>query len=165
MKKIFYSIILGGIVFFGACSEEKNNTETAESSVTSKDTVTAVIEDEALVNENEIVSKYNYDKDWELIKKAILAKDFQELSAWARTDEFDAEMFIEMAQEDYFVEALKKTTYNDLRVEEMNGEMYLIFNASVTEIGEDGTEYGSGIALYLYQGDPSLMLEYFIAAG
>ena len=165
MKRTFYNIILLSAISFISCGAPTEK-EVQEKGPVTKDSTT-ISETPVAIDEstNEINSKYNYDKDWEIIKKLILDKDFQELAAWARADEFDAEMFIEMAQEEFVQKALKNTNYKDLRVEEMNGEMYLVFNSSISETDEEGNEYGSGLSLYIYQGDPSLMLEYFIAAG
>ena len=165
MKITLYSLLMASTLSMTACGEAKETEATSnhESSEASKDTTT--IEVAADENPDEIVSKYNYDKDWEMIKEAILKKDIPGLGAWAGSDDFDAEMFIQMAQEDFVQAALKTVKYDDLRIEEMDGEVYLVFYAEITGMDEEGYEVGSSISLYMLQGDPSLQLQYFIAAG
>lgn len=164
MKKIvltLFTISLG----LHSCAESDGNNHEGESSEAATVSNDDVITDETDQPEEEIVSKYAYDKDWEMIKEAIINKDIPGLGAWAGSDAFDAEMFIGMAQEDWVMDALKATSYDDLKTEEMEDGVYLVFYAEITGMDDEGNEYGSSITLYMSQGDPNLMVEYFIAAG
>lgn len=165
MKKLFTSIFVLAVALSSCAeSEEKeqdSNSETHPETV--EVTEPEVIETEII--ENEVQSKYAYDKDWEMIKEAIVNQDITGLGAWAGSDEFDSELFIGMAQEDWVLEALKNTSYDDLRVEDMEDGVYLVFYAEIVGVDDEGNEYGSSMTLYMSQGDPSLAVEYFIAAG
>jgi len=167
-------IITGALALamtFVACANEETETTESEGTTTevSHEEETVVEKDEVvettIETETEIVSKYQYDKDWEIIKEAILDQDIAGLGAWAGSDDFDAEMFIMMAQEDWVIEALNNTSYDDLQVEDMEDGVYLVFYAEITGTDDEGYEVGSSLMLYMSQGDPSLMVEYFMAAG
>lgn len=177
MKKSIYTIIIGSLVLFSACGEEKPADETTDNH--SEETIQedAVIEEvatEEIISEveeavpdnlDEIVSNYNYDQDWELIKAAILDKDIPGLGAWAASDEVDSEYLIMGASEEFVIQALKNTTYEDLKVEESGDEVYLVFYAEEIATDDEGNEYGSSFSIYLKQGDPNLLVAYYIAAG
>ncbi|CAG5076274.1 hypothetical protein [Parvicella tangerina] len=167
MKKLFTSILLLTIAL-SSCSESEERTEgsmetSSEDEVENSDVTPETNDTEPV--EEEIQSKYAYDQDWEMIKEAIINQDISGLGAWAGNDAFDAELFIEMAQEDWVLDALKNTSYDDLEVEEMDSGVFLVFYADITGVDAEGDEYGSSMTLYMSQGDPNLMVEYFIAAG
>lgn len=181
MKKSIYTIILGSLVLLSACAEGKateeateSNTEVTAENEVSNQVADEVIAEESLINEaevatpvnnNEIASKYNYDKDWELIKEAILSKDIPGVGNWAASDEVDAEYLIQGASESFVIEALKKTSYKDLKVDSSGDEVYLVFYAEELDKDEEGNEVGTSFSIYLKQGDPSLLVAYYIAAG
>lgn len=169
MKKLLLPVFVLAIAF-NSCSEsegaEDGNKDTQSEEQTKTDDATSENEEvDPKSVEEEIQSKYAYDQDWEMIKEAIINQDIPGLGAWAGSDAFDSELFIGMAQEDWVMEALKNTTYDDLLVEDMEDGVYLVFYAEITGVDDEGTEYGSSISLYMSQGDPSLLVEYFIAAG
>jgi len=110
-------------------------------------------------------SKYNYDKDWEIFKEAVLNKDISGIGAFAGSDAVDAEEVLLYLSSDYALNVLKKTTYSDLKTVDENGEIYLEFSVIETGTDEDGNEIGSSVKLYFSQGDPSLVLEYYLVAG
>lgn len=176
MKKSVYTIILGCVILLSSCSEKNPTSEVTENdsnSTTSNEVVETTNEEdlpeevavETPDNSDEIQSKYNYDQDWELIKEAILNKDIQGVGAWAASDEVDSEYLIMGASEEFVIEALKKTSYSDLRVEEGEDEVYLVFYAEELGTDEEGNEVGTSFSIYLKQGDPNLLVEYYIAAG
>lgn len=165
MNRTIYSLAIVSILSFVSCG----SAEAAESETTEATTEEAVTEEEVITEEvvvkEETVSKYNYEQDWEVIKEAILNGDIPGVGAWAGSDAVDAEYLIMGASESFVIEALKNTSYDDLTTEEQGDETYLVFYAEETYTDEDGNETGSSFALYLRQGDPSLLIEYYIAAG
>lgn len=169
MKKLLLPVFVLAIAF-SSCSDsegaEEGNKETQKKEQTKPDEETSENkEGEPKPVEEEIQSKYAYDQDWEMIKEAIINQDIPGLGAWAGSDAFDAELFIGMAQEDWVMEALKNTSYEDLKVEDMEDGVYLVFYAEIIGMDDEGNEYGSSMTLYMSQGDPNLLVEYYIAAG
>ena len=113
--KLITGVIAFAMAFASCANEESVNTESEE--VTTEETSAEEVEqkevmEETVTEEPEIVSKYQYDKDWEIIKEAILNQDIPGLGAWAGSDAFDAEMFMMMAQEEWVIEALNQTSYD-----------------------------------------------------
>jgi hypothetical protein len=113
----------------------------------------------------EIVSKYNYDLDWEAFKEAVVNKDIQGMSAFAGSDEIDSEELLMLLSAEPYLEAIKNATYEDLKTVDQDGEILLEFSAEESGVDEDGNELESAVMLYFSQGDPSLVLEYYLAAG
>lgn len=168
-KTILTSLTLGLILM--SCGSDVNNevkesiiTETAKTEV---EEVLEIVDTEESVDpvEDEIVSRYNYDLDWDVFKEAVLNNDIQGVSAFAGSDEVDAETLIMLLSDDFYKEKLKNTSYEDLNTVDQDGEMMLEFSASETGVDEDGNEVGSAVMIYFSQGDPSLVLEYYLAAG
>ena len=113
-----------------------------------------------------IQSRYNYDTDWENIKEAILKKDIKGLAAYAESDAIDAELIIDSFHADAeYIEQLRKATFKDLAVDDQGDRVLLVLSVNVSGSDEDGNEYESGLYLYFYQGEPSLQLVNFLAAG
>ncbi|MCB1138938.1 MAG: hypothetical protein KDK23_09295 [Leptospiraceae bacterium] len=111
-------------------------------------------------------SRYSYDTDWENIKEAILNKDVRALGAYAASDAIDAEEIIQAFHADpEYLAQLKKSTYRDLKTEIDGSEVRLVFSAMVSGSDEDGNTYESGLYIYLNQGEPSLEIVSFLAAG
>ena len=160
-----------------SCSEtpeDANSTDTVEENQTetTEDNETAVVETsdsegaEAAKEGDEIVSRYNYEQDWEVFKTAVINKDIKGVSAFASSDIIDAEMLVDAFQDPDFLSALKKATYEDLKVDTERGdEVLLVFSCLLEGSDDEGNTFESGLYLYFSQGDPSLMLENFIAAG
>ena len=108
---------------------------------------------------------YAYDEDWNNIKTAIINKDIKGVGAYASNDEVDSEMLINVMHEPAILKQLRSTSYDDLETEEQGENVYLVFSAYETATDDEGNEVGSGISLYLLQGDPNLLIEYYIVAG
>lgn len=158
MKKAVYTVLFASsmaIVSCGAAAEVKPT----ETNVAVPET------NEEIAGEEAIVSKYNYDKDWESIKKAILAKDISELDLWINGTQVDAESIIDNCDIDFVKAALKKSTYADLEPLEMDGEIFLVFFVGDFGKDEEGAEVGSSFTIYMSQGDPYLRIEHILAAG
>lgn len=157
MKKTLNVLLLAGLLANVSCGgdSEAKNTETQVAPVDTPQKTEA---------KEEIVSRYNYDKDWEIIKTAIIKKDIEGIKDWLNP-EVDAENFIETCQSDFFLKAIKKAKYEDLKVVEKDGETFLVFSASETGVAEDGQEIGSAIEINMLQGEPSLKIESMNAAG
>ena len=122
-------------------------------------------ETESEEEEEEIISKYNYDLDWNTFKEAVFNKDVIGMSSYAGSDEIDSEELLMFLSDEPYLDILENTTYEDLKVVEQDGEAMLEFSASETGVDEDGNEVGSAVMLYFSQGDPSLVLEYYLVAG
>jgi hypothetical protein len=119
--------------------------------------------DDAKVNTNEISieekqslsSNYNFDTDWETIKTAILANDLVTLQSYVNEDNVDPLLLLNACKEEYIQDKMKLISYPDLEVDFIEDEVYLVFFAS-----------GSGtFTMYLYQGEKSLYVDYFIVGG
>ena len=112
-----------------------------------------------------IQSRYSYDTDWENIKEAILKKDVKGLAAYAESDSIDAELIIDSFHADQeYLDQLRKASFEDLTVEQGDRDL-LEFSVNVSGSDEEGNEYECGLYLYFYQGEPSLQLVNFLAAG
>lgn len=113
-----------------------------------------------------VQSRYAYDADFENIKEAILKKDLRTLQDYSDTDAVDAEMVIQSFHADSdFLNQLKAADYDDLKTEDHDGEIRLVFSVYVSGSDEEGNVYESGLYLYFVQGKPSLRLVNFLAAG
>lgn len=110
--------------------------------------------------------RYQYDKDWENIKKAIIEGDEKELQNWISGDGLSANDVIFMFKMDKeALNALKKTSYKELESTEMEGETLLEFSFSQSGKDDEGNTYESALFLYLKQGDPNLTVHNILAAG
>jgi hypothetical protein len=128
----------------------------------------ATKEVETLVEEtkgDEIQSRYAYDKDWELIKKAIEAKNKSEITDWIHGTRVSAEDITMIFGDPDVLKALKNTKYEDLKPVENEGVVYLMFYYEQTATNDEGDEMGMSISMYMNQGDPNFQIEYVIAAG
>lgn len=113
-----------------------------------------------------INSRYAYDQDWNNIKEAILTKNQKELLNYCIDDEEDVELLIDQIHMDAdLLSQLRSMSYDDLLSQEgPTGEMMLVAALAVSGV-EEGIEYESGIYIYMEQGDPSLMIATYLAAG
>ena len=169
MNKILIAAILS--TGFISCSESSSKEEPGvKNSHVDSTVVESVIEKteeiEVVEEVDEVVeSRYQYDKDWERFKEAVVAKDIRGVSAFASSDAIDAEILIDAFSDPEFLEMLKVATYEDLETNTDGPEVLLVFSAAVSGSDEEGNEYESGLYLYFSQGEQSLMLENFLAAG
>lgn len=115
--------------------------------------------------EEEISSRYHYDEDFEVFKTAVINKDIKGVSAFASSDMIDAEVIIEAFSDPVFLKQLKAGTYNDLTTDTSGKEVFLVFTATVQGDAGNGEVFESGLYLYFSQGETSLLLENFFAAG
>lgn len=179
LKKLNYILVLGVAMGLFSCSEATDESSTADTEEVSTenegegeegDDATDQEESEGAETETtgedeEISGRYNYDVDFEVFKKAVIAKDIKGVSAFAGSDEIDAEALIQLFEDPDFLADLKKATYDDLTVDDSGDEVLLVFSSSVSGSDDEGNEFESGVYLYFSQGDPSLLLENFMAAG
>lgn len=118
------------------------------------------------VDDGGVVSRYQYDKEWDLLKEALLNKDKEGIAAFVKnTDEVDIDMLLMVMDNEPFMNQLKTTTFADLQVEDTDKGVQLSFHAEETGMDDEGNEVGSAITIYFIQGEPSLELVHFIAAG
>lgn len=110
-------------------------------------------------------SKYQYDKEWEVFKKAVINKDIKGVSVFASSDAVDAEFLINVMDNEIFHQKLKETKYEDLTVNVTDSGVSIEFHAVETAIDEDGNEVGSAITIYFTEGEQFLELDYFVVAG
>jgi len=176
LKQHTYILVLGLTVSLFSCSEVTGESEAASDL---KETLTEVTEEtvageqeqtteeiaETIQGGEEISSRYNYDKDWEYFKTAVINKDIKSVSAFIISDNIDAEILIQAFSDPVFLSDLKKATYEDLKVDTSGEYVRLVFSTEVEGHDDEGNTYESGLYLYFMQGDPSLMLENFVAAG
>jgi hypothetical protein len=113
-----------------------------------------------------VESRYAYDQDWEIIKEAILEKDLSTFAQYAESSDLDPDFVIRAFHADpEYMEQLRNSSYKDLKVEQRDGEILLVFSVYVSDSDEDGNVYESGLYLYMRQGEPSLEIISFLAAG
>ena len=172
LEKLTYILLLGLTASLFSCSEATDETLPVDTEEVSTDTEVEEEPDqdqsestETTEESDEISSRYNYDQDWEIFKTAVINEDIKGVSAFASSDEIDAEMLVEAFQDPDFLSALKKATYEDLTVETSGDEELLVFSCAIEGSDDEGNTYESGLYLYFSQGDPSLLLENFLAAG
>lgn len=179
LKKQTYILVLGLTTSLFSCSEVTSESDVAtdlqETIDEAKDETETAVEgeqkestpetDEAKEEGEEISSRYNYDKDWEYFKMAVINKDVKTVSGFISSDNVDAETVIQAFSDPVFRADLKKATYKDLEVDTSGEDVRLVFSTQVEGHDEEGNTYESGLFLYFEQGDPSLLLEDFLAAG
>jgi hypothetical protein len=177
-KLLIFAII--GAMTFTACSTEGSDEVAAEGSPKSEAENDAGSPDEAPAKEAdtngklennekdgpEVNSRYAYDQDWVNIKEAILKKDYKGLKNYCVDEDVDVELLIDQIHyDDELLKQLKAMSYEDLSTqEEPSGDILLVASLAVSGV-EEGIEYESGIYIYLEQGDPSLMVVRYLAAG
>lgn len=114
----------------------------------------------------EIVSKYNYDVDFDLIKTAILAKDGEALAPWCNSESVNVEEIILIFGDQDFADILKKSNYESLHTEENEfGEIELVWAGAMEFTDDEGNTFESGVYLYFKQGDLNLELVRVLTAG
>ncbi len=173
MKNLFtFFLIISTLGFISCETENKENTESStndnNSSVKDTDSVESNLNENIsndIIDENEIVSKYNYDKDWDVIKEALLNNDLKTLTDYSLQNNVDVEELLILVKDDFILNALKETSYSDLEPVDMEDGVYLVFYADAKYEAEDGEVYESSISIYFEQGDLNLMLAYYIIAG
>jgi hypothetical protein len=154
------SLLLYFTVGFSVVSCNESKTSTAEPTPNADTTQTV-----AIVDSTQITAESPYAADWENFKSALLAKDVQKVAAFFQSDNLDAEQVIQAFHEDFVLPVLQKTTFADLRKEEMDGQHYLLFYAEITGTDEEGAEVGSSYSFYFQETEKGLQLVYYIAAG
>jgi len=180
MKKTFITLT-AALALFASCSGEENKDaadKTNEKEKTEQksdaqdqepesetEKVTTEAE-EVTAPEDEIQSRYNYDKDFDFIKEAILGKDQEGLAPFCTGDMVNAEEVINIFEDVDFAEQLKNATYESLTTNELDGgEVQLVFSGAVSFTDEEGNTFESGVYLYFKQGEPSLELDQVLVAG
>lgn len=170
-KLILAAALTTGVLF--SCANDERVIESGEQEASvpkkvNKEETTSVEEQKTEVvseeSESEVQSRYAYDKDWEMIKEALIAKDAEKLQDWISGD-LKAEHVIDVLFGEDIINAIKKTKYEDLKTEDYGGESYLAFVYEESDIDEEGNEVGMAIFIYLEQGDPSLKIKQYLAAG
>ena len=168
LKKRTYILILGVTASLFSCSEASTESDPTVEIETPKE---AVIEQtdsenpETITEDEAISSRYHYDEDWEVFKTAVINKDIKGVSAFASSDNIDAEILIDAFKDPDFLAALKKATYDDLEVDSSGDDVFLVFSCAIEGSDEEGNVYESGLYLYFTQGETGLLLENFLAAG
>lgn len=188
MKKLLslftVTAMLSGMLLFQSCGEEKKDEEGSDKkqeesapdnddSAEQGEDVTTPSDDAEIESGDQessiepINSRYAYDQDWDIIKEAILNKDVAAVKDWTGENDVDVQLLIDMLHADpEMIDILKGLTYDDMEtVEGADGAVELEMAISVTGVNDEGHEVGSGIFLYFEQGDPSLTLLRYLAAG
>lgn len=155
--RLYFSILL--IIVSLSC---KNTTEDQPKE---KEINKVEQEQKAVVEREEVESNYQYDKEWEVFKEAVINKDIKGVSAFASSDAVDAEFLITVMDNEILLQKLKNTKYEDLEVNETELGVSVEFHAIETTIDEDGNEIGSAITIFFTEGDQFLELDYFVVAG
>jgi hypothetical protein len=171
--KTKYKVFCLALTIFAtvSCGTENNESENSDKDKnTSTDTDSLKSENidvnsNEIIDDNTIVSKYNYDEDWEVIKEALLNNDLKTLNKYSLQNNVDVEELLIIVKEQFIVDVLKTTSYTDLDPVEMEDGVYLVFYADAKYEAEDGEFYESSISIYFEQGDQNLMLAYFLIAG
>jgi hypothetical protein len=114
----------------------------------------------------EIVSKYNYDVDFDLIKTAILAKDGEFLSSFCDSESVNVDEVLMYFGDPSFAELLIGATYDSLQpLENELQEIELVWSGLSTYTNDEGNNYESGVYMYFKQGDLNLELVKVLVAG
>jgi len=161
-----YMLIILLMTMVSCENSTKEQTSVAVIDQTESNVAIAIVEDEPEKEfvAPEIESRYQYDKEWEVFKEAILNKDIKGVSAFASSDAIDAEALIMVMDNEVFLQKLKETKYEDLVVNETDVGISIEFHAIETAIDADGNEVGSAITIFFTEGEQFLELDYFFAA-
>jgi hypothetical protein len=140
-------IVLFATLFFQSCDTDSPTDSTVQKST---------IESKLSIDEKELlVSNYQYDTDWEVIKEAVLTNDLVTLQAYLNEKNVDPLELLSACNQEYIQGKLQVVSFADLEVDVIENEVFLVFFAS-----------GSGtFTMYLYQGEKSLIVDYFIVGG
>ncbi len=164
----FAAFIICGSLTLASCTEKSEEKETSQKEKTTEHLADVTLDDSESNDSKDdaIQSRYAYDQDWENIKDAILNKDIEALVAYSGSDDLDEELLIQQFHADQsLLEQLRKSTYKDLTETETDKGVMLQFSATLSGSDKEGNTYESGLYLYMSQGDPNLLLEYYLAAG
>ena len=165
MKQFF--LITGALLFLSACSEtSEEHQESPKENIL--EAIVAEIQDALpteLETEEKAASRYHYDEDFEVFKTAVINKDIRGVSAFASSDNIDAEIIIEAFSDPDFLKQLTAATYHDLTTDTSGDDVLLVFSASMEGDDGEGNIFESGLYIYFSQGETSLLLENFLTAG
>ncbi|MDG1477639.1 MAG: hypothetical protein P8Q14_10870 [Vicingaceae bacterium] len=156
MRLIFFTILLLAIFSCNNTTKDQSTENDIKKIEKVKDLANKEVETE---------SKYQYDKEWEVFKEAVINKDIKGVAAFASSDAIDAEFLITVMDNEILLQKLRETKYEDLKVNETEQGVSLEFYAIETTIDEDGNEVGSAISIFFTEGDQFLELDYFVVAG
>lgn len=171
LKKPTYTLILGVTALMFSCSEapEDSSASKDEGDTTDQELTVVTTDDEEIpadqMEEDEVSSRYHYDEDFEVFKTAVINKDIKGVSAFASSDNIDAESIIQGFSDPDFLAVMKASTWEDLEVDTSGEEVLLVLSCMVEGKDDEGNTWESGLFLYFSQGEPSLLLENFFAAG
>ena len=107
----------------------------------------------------------DYNEDWTRFKSAVIAKDLQGIGAFASSDDVDAEELLKYMETPAFLEALKKSSFDDLELEVTEAGSSYVFQALDSETNEDGFEMESAIHMYFTKGENGLEYDRVVVAG
>jgi hypothetical protein len=165
MKLFIWMLLLMVIVSCKSTVEEKSSEVEIVQLEISPEATTLEKEVVAEKEAPEIESKYQYDKEWEVFKEAILNKDVKGVAAFASSDAVDAEALIMVMDNEILLQKLRETKYDDLTVSTTDLGASIEFHAIESIIDEEGNEIGSAITIFFTEGEQFLELDYFVAAG
>jgi hypothetical protein len=146
-----------------ACGGEEATPDTTPDVQPADTTATAPVVEE-VTPDAPVATGPDYEKDFEGFKAALLSQDIQGVSAYAGSDEIDAENIVIAFNDPDFLAQVKAATLADLT--EAEGQEG-VFELAVMVSGSDdeGNEWESGLFLYFSKGEDGLKLENFFAAG
>lgn len=107
----------------------------------------------------------DYSADWEAFKRAARAKDQVGLKALSTEEVTDFQGLSFMLNELFVLKGMDETSFNDLKVVELEGETYLQFYAEEIGIDSEGYDFGTSITLLFIKTEAGLRLDRYLAAG
>jgi len=165
MRLIFFTILLLAIFSCNNTTKDQSTENDIKKIEKVKDLANKEVEKEIVPEKVEKESKYQYDKEWDIFKEAVINKDIKGVAAFASSDAIDAEFLITVMDNEILLQKLRETKYENLKVNETELGVSLEFYAIETAIDEDGNEVGSAISIFFTEGDQFLELDYFVVAG
>lgn len=165
MRLFIWMLLLMAIVSCKSTVEEKSSEIEIAQLEIGPEATTIEKEDVVEMETPEIESKYQYDKEWEVFKEAILNKDIKGVAAFASSDAVDAEALIVVMDNEVLLQKLRETKYEDLTVNTTDLGVSIEFHAIESTVDEEGNEIGSAITIFFTEGEQFLELDYFVAAG
>jgi hypothetical protein len=148
-----------GVFAFASCGDDakKDDKKKEDKKEEKKEEVKEDVETK--VEEVKESNDAQYVKDWEEIKKAIVAKDIPGLGKFASSDAVDSEVLMNLANEFHILQVLESYEFKHLKVEEKEGNTYHVFYGYTQQDNDPKKE----LWIYMSKGETNLMVDYFVS--
>lgn len=161
MKLQFLSLAAFTILYTSCSGNEATNSSTDSSKDTTSQTTT-----DATIDENSDMGESSgYASEWGDFRIAVTDNNLDAFKSFLGPDVSDPEGLLMSLREDWVLNTLVETPYEDLTDSDYNGTPVKQFSATVEGSDDEGNIYESGIYLYFEEAPSGLKLVNVLMAG